>query len=235
MPFIADIETRDEPRGPIWGPFAVIRNNVERLVALNLGWSAQLVPGVVALVFPGLPLWPRIVLMLTSATLVIATAGPFYALVLAATRGEHLSLELATQLTREFALSGLRALTPLCGVFGLLIWLAILVGPVVPAVMTLVTLTSLLWFLCATYWGPLLLFHPTASAMFLAERSIRLVWRYPAETLATALVTALALLVGMISIGGLVLIVPVVVALLQSERYLDLTGREDAARRGRIA
>ena len=61
MPFVADIETRDEARGPIWGPFAVIRDNVERLVALNLGWSVQLLPGVLALAFPQLPLWLRLV------------------------------------------------------------------------------------------------------------------------------------------------------------------------------
>ena len=32
--------SRDEPRGPIWRPFAVIRDNVEQLVALNLGLVA---------------------------------------------------------------------------------------------------------------------------------------------------------------------------------------------------
>jgi uncharacterized membrane protein len=64
------------------------------------------------------------------------------------------------------------------------------------------------------------------SAIHLARRSIGLVWRYPLETLATALVVAAALVIGMISIGGLVLIVPVAVAMLQTARYFDLAARD---------
>jgi hypothetical protein len=222
MPFVADLEARDEPRGPIWHPFAVIRDNVERLVALNIGWSLQLLPGIAALVLPQLPLWFRVVLGLFSATAVIVTAGPFYGMVLAATQGEHLSVELAIEQLRALALPGVRALTPLYGVFGVLIWLAILVGPALPLVTTMATLAGLLWFLCATYWGPCLVTNPASSALELAKRSIRLVWRYPLETLATAFVVAAALFIGMISIGGLVLIVPVAIALLQTARYLDL-------------
>ena len=52
MPFVADIEARNDAPGPIWGPFAVIRDNIESLVVLNLGWSLQLLPGVLALAFP---------------------------------------------------------------------------------------------------------------------------------------------------------------------------------------
>ena len=62
--------------------------------------------------------------------------------------------------------------------------------------------------------------------------SILLVWRYPAETFVTALVAAVALVVGMVSIGGLVLIVPVVIALLHTQRYLDLVAREAATKLG---
>ena len=57
-------------------------------------------------------------------------------------------------------------------------------------------------------------------------------WRYPAETFVTGLVAAVALVVGMVSIGGLVLIVPVVIALLHTQRYLDLVAREGAAKLG---
>ena len=75
MPFLGDIDSRDEARGPIWGPFATIRDNVERLVALNLGWSVQLLPGVFALAFPQLPFGRRVAMGLYSATAAIpATA-----------------------------------------------------------------------------------------------------------------------------------------------------------------
>jgi hypothetical protein len=233
MPFVADLEAPDEPSGPIWRPFAVIRDSVERLVALNLAWSLQLLPGIVALALPQLPLWLRIACGLFSATVLIATAGPMYAMALAALRGEHLSAELAVEHLRALAPPSLRALTPLFGVFGLLIWAALLAGPVAPVVRTLATFTGLLWFLCATYWGPLLADHPGAGAIDLAARSIGLSWRHPAETLATSVVVIVALLIGMISIGGLVLIVPVAVTLLQAQRYLDLTARACAVSRRR--
>ena len=232
MPFVADIETRDESRGPIWGPFAVIRDNVELLLVLNLGWSMQLLPGVLALAFPELPLWLRLFLGIYSATVLIPATGALYALTLAATRGEHVSMELALVSLRDLALPSFRTLAPLYGVFGLLVWLAILVGPTIPVVTTVATLVCLLWYLCATFWGPLLVLHPDADVASMVRGSIRLVWRYPTETFVTGLVTAAALVVGMISIGGLVLIVPVLVALFHTQRYLDLVARPGAAKLG---
>ena len=43
---------------------------------------------------------------------------------------------------------------------------------------------------------------------------------------------AVALVVGMVSIGGLVLIVPVVIVLLHTQRYLDLVARRGSANPG---
>jgi len=226
MPFVADIEAIDEPRGAIWQPFSIIRDNVEQLVALNLAWSVQLIPGVLALAFPQWPLLPRVGLGLYSATAIIPASGVLYALTLAAGRGEPLSRDLALDALRQLLWPSFRILTPLYGAFGFLIWLAILVRPVAPFVSTLATLVSLLWYLCATYWGPLLVTDPRISVTKVAGRSIELAWLYPVETLVTAFVAAVALLVGLISIGGLFLIVPVVTALLHTQRYLDLTQRE---------
>jgi hypothetical protein len=230
MPFVADIETRDDSPGPIWGPFAVIRDHIETLVVLNLGWSMQLLPGVLALAFPQLPLWLRLAMELYSATAVIPATGVLYALTLAATRGEPVSKELAILSWRRLALPSFKTLAPLYGVFGVLIWLAILAGPSVPLVTTLATLACLLWYLCATYWGPMLAFDPDADVVSVARGSLRLVWRYPAETFVTGLVAAVALIIGMVSIGGLVLIVPVVIALLHTQRYLGLLAREHTAK-----
>jgi hypothetical protein len=226
MPFVADIETRDEPRGAIWQSFSIIRDNVEQLVALNLAWSLQLVPGLLALAFPQWPPGLRVGLGLYSATAVIPATGLLYALALAASRGEPLNRDLALDSLRQLLMPSFRVLTPLYGAFGILIWLALLVGPGAPFVSTLATLAGLLWYLCATYWGPFLVSNPGTSAMHVAGRSIALAWRYPAETLVAALVSAAALLVGLISIGGLFLIVPVVIALLHTQRYLDLTRRK---------
>jgi hypothetical protein len=230
MPFVADIETRDDSREPIWGPFAVIRANVELLLVLNLGWSMQLLPGVLALAFPPLPLWLRLTMGIYSATALIPATGVLYALTLAATRGEHVSMELAILSLRDLALPSFRTLTPLYGVFGVLIWLAIIVGPAMPILTMLVTLTCLLWYLCAMFWGPMLVTHPEADVASLVRSSILLVWRYPAESFVTGLVAAVALVVGMVSIGGLVLIVPVVIVLLHTQRYLDLMARQGAVK-----
>jgi hypothetical protein len=232
MPFVADIETRDDSRGPIWGPFAVIRDNVELLLVLNLGWSMQLLPGVLALAFPPLPLWLRLIMGIYSATALIPATGALYALTLAATRGEHVSMELAILSLRDLALPSFRTLTPLYGVFGVLIWLAIIVGPAMPILTMLVTLTCLLWYLCAMFWGPMLVTHPEADVASLVRGSILLVWRYPAESFVTGLVAAVALVVGMVSIGGLVLIVPVVIVLLHTQRYLNLVARRGSANPG---
>jgi len=232
MPFVADTETRGDSQGPIWGPFTVIRDNIESLVVLNLGWSMQLLPGVLALAFPQLPLGLRLIMAVYSATAVIPATGVLYALTLAATRGEQVSRELAILSWRELALPSIKMLTPLYGVFGVLIWLAIIVGPTAPVVTTLATLAGLLWYLCATFWGPMLAVDPDAEIISIVRGSLRFVWRYPAETFVTGLVAAVALLVGMVSIGGLVLIVPVVIALLHTQRYLDLTARERATKLG---
>jgi uncharacterized membrane protein len=232
MPYVADIETRGDALGPIWGPFAVIRDNVESLVVLNLGWSMQLLPGVLALAFPQFPLWLRLSMGIYSATALIPATGVLYALALSATRGEQVSREVAILSWRELALPSFRVLTPLYGVFGVLIWLAILVGPTLPVVTTLATLLGLLWYLCATYWGPMLVVNPHSDIATIARGSLRLVWRYPAETFVTGLVAAVALVVGMVSIGGLMLIVPVAIALLHTQRYLDLVARGRAAKPG---
>lgn len=228
MPFFQDTETRDEGRGPIWSPFAVIRDNVERFVLVNLSWSIQLLPGVLALAFPELPSWLRIVMGLYSATVIVPATGALYALSFAATRGEHVSLDLARHYFRQLAIPSFRALAPLYGVFGVLIWVGIFSNSIAPSVTTMATLAALLWYLCAIYWGPLLILQPEMPAVTMAARSIQIVWRHPAESLATGFIAAVALVIGLVSIAGLFLIVPVVLTLLHCERYLDVTARDQS-------
>jgi hypothetical protein len=228
MPFDIDTNARDERRGPIWAPFAVIRDNLERLVIVNLAWSIQLLPGVLALAFPELPGWTRMLMILYSATVLVPGTGVLYAMSMAATNGDHLSFELAKSFLRELTLPSFRCLGPLYGVFGVLIWLGIFSNAAVPSLTTLATLIALLWTLCAIYWGPMLVHRPHQSAVTLAGQSIAIVWRHPDESLATGFVSAVAFVIGLISIGGFFLIVPVVITLLHSERYLALVGNDRA-------
>ena len=133
-----------------------------------------------------------------------------YALALAAARGEHLSVELALLSLRDLALPSFRTLTPLYGVFGVLIWAGDPGRAGRPVGHDARHPAALLWYLCATYWGPLLVIR--------SERDCRRLWsaaRYDwcgairRRRSSTVLVAAVALVVGMVSIGGLVLIVPV--------------------------
>jgi uncharacterized membrane protein len=83
----------------------------------------------------------------------------------------------------------------------------------------------LLWTLfCAIYWGPLFAADPTLPAWALVRRSIMLVWRAPLRTLLTASAVLLTLIIGVISVGGLFLIVPITVALLQAHLFRHLVG-----------
>jgi hypothetical protein len=231
MPFLDDTGVRDEPRGPIWDAFAALADQIERLVAVNVGWAVQLLPGVLALAFPEWPFWLRIALLLYSGTALVPLTGALYGLVRRAAERDHLSLEISRELLRDLAVPSLRTLAPLFGTFGVLLWAWVILqiaAPQLSVAIALIVLVSLLWLVCATYWGPLLADEPDLSALAVARRSVEMVWRYPAETMATVAVTILAALVGIVSIGGLVLIAPVLVALLQTCRYLQLADRERA-------
>jgi hypothetical protein len=229
MPFLDDTGPRDERRGPIWASFATIASQVERLVAANIGWALQLVPGLLALAFPQLPGWLRIVLGLYSATALPPATAVLFGIAAEACRGQHLDLGLAGELLRAYALRSARTLAPLYGTFGILIWAAVLsdARDIAPLVVVL-TLVILLWSVCATFWGPLFVARPELSMAGMARESIRLTRRRPEGALATWAMVGLAWIVGAVSIGGLVLIVPMFVATLQTHRYRDVAGTDTA-------
>lgn len=216
MPFLEDIGPRDERRGPVWSAFATIGGQVERIVAVNVVWSLVLVPALVALAFPELSWWLRLLLGLCSATALPPATIVLYGVASHASRGQHVDAGLVTELLRDQWMRGLRCLGPLYGTFGVLVWcvvLAILQG--IAPLVTMVVLVTLLWSVCAVNWGPLVVAEPSMSTMDVLRESIRLAWRSPERTLATWLMTCLAVLVGTVSIGGLVLIVPILIAIVQ--------------------
>src|SRR5690606_12044222 len=174
MPFFDDsgVDT-SERRGPLWGAFATLRDQVERLVALNVAWSAQLLPALVALGFPELPLWLRAALLLYSLTALAPATGLLYALALRAARGEHLGLDLARQTLAEIALPSLRTLAPLFGTLGALAAAALALGQAGGALVALDVLARLLLLLllfCSAYWGPLVADQPQLGVVAVARR-----------------------------------------------------------------
>ncbi|GAB3415201.1 hypothetical protein [Flindersiella endophytica] len=223
MPFLDDTGPRDEPRGPVWAAFATVASQVERLVAANVVWAVQLAPGLVALGFPELPGWLRIVLALYSATVLPPATAVLYGLAAEACEGQHVDAGLARELLRSYVRRSLLVLAPLYGTFGVLVWLLVLaMAAGVPALVTALTAAALLWSVVATYFGPLFADRPSLSALGLARASVRLVWRRPEQALVTWLVVVLAALAGVVSVGGLVLIVPMLIAILQTHRYARL-------------
>jgi hypothetical protein len=224
MPFLDDTSPREEVRGPTWAAFATIAGQVERLITVNVAWALVCVPGVIALAYPELPGWLRLVLGLLSATALPPALAVLYSLAGVACRDQHVDLGLTRELVRTLSGRGLRVLGPLYGTFGVLIWIGLFAAARgLSAVTTAATLLILLWSVCATYWGPLFAREPERSARELALESVQLTRRYPAQSLTIWLVSGLAVVVGAVSIVGLVLIVPVLVALLHTHRLEGLT------------
>jgi hypothetical protein len=224
MPFLHDIDPRDEPRTPAWAAFATIGGQVERLVLVNVGWALQLAPGVIALAFPELPIWLRVVFLLYSATVLAPATAVLFGVARHACRGQHVDVQLVRELGRELTRPALRTLAPLYGTFGVLIWGLLAAGALGVAFLRApLMLMLLLWSLCATYWGALLAHNPAAATMAIARDSVRLTWRFPGQTLWTWSLAVAALVIGAVSIGGLALVVPIFIAVLQTHRHVAVT------------
>ena len=86
----------------------------------------------------------------------------------------------------------------------------------------LAQLSLLLLLVVSLYWGPALAQHPEWPLQRIAAQAIRLFWEQPAQTLWLGGICVVALLLGTISIAGVVLIIPVLVMLLQTEFYRAL-------------
>lgn len=223
MPFFDTTGTeRDERRGPLWGAFAAVAGQPERMAAVSLLWSGTLLPGLLAFGFTGWPAWLRTALLLLSAATLGPATGALFALARVASEDGHVGLEAAGDALRELALPSILRLMPLYAGLGLLGtaagWAA-----AAPALETLLRLALLLLALSATYWGPLFAAEPGRGSLATLAEAARLTWRRPGATLLAAGAVALTLLLGAVSVGGLFLIVPALVALLQVEIYRHIT------------
>jgi hypothetical protein len=232
MPFFdTDSLEHTEAHGPLWGTFATLRDQLERLIALNIVWSVQLLPGLGGMAFPELPGWLRALLLAYSAVALAPATGALYGLAGLAAQGELITLERAGRMLRALALPSFRVLTPLYGSLGLLCWANAAVSMWRAGAANLLVLevglrlALLLALICAIYWGPLFAMDPDRAPAAIARRSVALVWRYPVQALLAGGAGLLALLIGAISVGGLFLIVPVVVALVQTHTCFHIRER----------
>ena len=221
MPFFDDSGVRtEEHRGPLLSAFAVLFDQIERMVVLNVAWAVQLVPLLAALAFPELPLGVRVPLVAYSVLALAPATGALFGLVARACDGELLRLETVREVLREVARPSLVTLMPL---YSLFVWLALLAGWAASRQLlvldVLARLLILLLGVCAVYWGPLFAARPAQSALAVLRESVRLAWRFPLLTVLAGMASLLAAALGLISVGGMVLVVPVLVVLLQTQQY----------------
>jgi hypothetical protein len=230
MPFLDDSGIKPEAqRGPLVAAFATLLDQIERLIVVNIMWAVQVLPGLIALGVPELPMAIRWLLLFYTGFALAPATGTLFGVALSVCQGQHLSPALAYEHLRSLLMPSLRALAPIYGLFGLLGWAIMGVDMFhLLALAVLFRLTLLLLLLCSMYWGPLFAADPAQSAGRILRRSIQLGWREPYLTLLTFGVVVVALLIGTISIGGLFLVVPVLVALLQTRLYQATTLEGDA-------
>lgn len=228
MPFFDDSGVRpEEARGPIWGAFATLADQIERMIALNIGWALQQAPGAAALMLTDWPIWARLPLAGYSALALAPATGVLYALIARACDGEMLRWESVGETLRVVAKPSLFSLMPLFASAGALLFVAAWAASAQQVLLdALAQLGIFLLAATSLYWGPLFAERPERSAFALLRRSLSLIGQYPLPTLLLAGVCAFALLLGIISIGGLVLIVPVVLALLQTHMLRHLRSKQ---------
>lgn len=231
MPFLDDSGPKpEEERSPLGRTFALLRDQLERMVALNVFLALQGAPLLAAWAFP-LPDALRIALSLYSALALPPALLAVYAVMRRTGDGELIGGGLLLACLREMLRPGLLALMPLLSLFfwlgaGAMFFAA--QGWLLPD--ALARLLILLLAVASLYWGPLLAAQPEWPLWRALIGSARLVWRYPATSLAAGGLSLVALALGVISIAGMVLIVPVFVALLQTEHFrwlIDANGSKD--------
>ncbi len=222
MPFFDDSGPRpEEEHSPLWRSFALVKDQLERLILLNLIWAAQGLPLLLAFAVEQIATPLRFVLVLYTALALPPATATLFAALADLSAGATLDGEMLWQHLRAQFRPAFLKLLPL---FSLFYWLALLAGLSAARGWLLVDVLARLGFLLllvlAMTWGPLLVYRPELSAWGIFRQSLRHFWRFPAPTLGMGLASLLALLLGLVSVAGWLLIVPVLIALFQVQLYL---------------
>lgn len=231
MPFFDDAGiVRENHRGPVVGALAVFGDQVERMVAMSLAWTATLVPAALAVAFPALPMPVRLGLLMVSSLAVVPATGMLYVLAAAALDGDEVGVRAAVAALRSTSLSSLRVLAPLAALMFVVGWTAVLTtrfnGDLIP-VAVVVQLALLLLLTCAMYWGPLLARVPGATTAGVLRGAAVLLWRRPGTTMRVGLASLVLAGLGVLTVAGLALAVPAALALVHVnllDQHLDELG-----------
>lgn len=225
MPFQDDTGVSiEEHRGPLWSVFAIFGGQLERMILLNLGWALQLVPAMAGAILTGLPASVRVLLVAYTLAAIPPATAVMYRMCARAADDDMLHMDLLNEVFKELAGPGFRVLAPLLGSLGLVAWLAQRsnAAGLVP-ISVLLQVALLIMLAAANYWGPLLIAQPRRPAYDVFRAALRLVWVYPAPTVVLSLAVLITGMIGVISIGGLFLAIPVIIALLQIQMFRHVT------------
>ncbi|GCE14781.1 hypothetical protein [Tengunoibacter tsumagoiensis] len=213
----------DAYRSPFWGTFTLAKENIEGLVAVNLLWSVTLIPLFLAVGMTIWPLWVRGILLVIGLIASAGATGVLYGLVEYLNHREPLSLEVVRSMWEQLAIAGMQRLAPLFGTLGVALLGLTLANTLHLFVLQALSGALLLCLLlCSMYWGPLFAEKPESSSWHMLRRSFYFVSRYPGLTLLSLLFAAIVGLFGVVSLAGLFLIVPVLIAIYQTRRYQSL-------------
>jgi hypothetical protein len=229
MPFLDDSGAKPEQeRSPLVLPMSAFSAQIERLVIVNILWAAQLLPSLLVLSQADFPAVLKIAGVTYTLLALPPATGWLYGMGAAALRHAFINPDLARDAFRELWLPSYRVLSPLYGVVGVLLVLITAIDPANPALVlpdTLLRLLFLLWLTILHYFGPAFVARPNASAWDILRESILLVWRYPLPSLMMICAVVIAAFLGIVSIGGIFLAVPVLIVLLQTAMYNFLQSR----------
>jgi len=227
MPFFEDTGVRtEEHRGPLLSAFSVLLDQIERMVVLNLVWAAQFVPLLIAYLI-SLPLGVRLALLACNGFMYFPLTGMLYTVIGRACDGELIRVDTVIDALRESIRRSALVLAPLLITFPALVLAAIWAASAKILILdVLIRLAILLLGVCSLYWGPLFAASTGKSAAGIFRHSVILLWKYPLLTLLTGCAVVLTMIVGTFSVGGLFLIVPVLISLLETQLYRYLNQNE---------
>jgi|YNPNPStandDraft_1061719.scaffolds.fasta_scaffold18122_1 hypothetical protein len=229
MPFFDDSGPRpEEEKNPLWRSFALVADQLERLILLNLLWAAQIIPLLVALVFEQIPPWLRLLLSLYTAFALAPATATLFAATAEVSEGVPLDGAMLWHHFKAQVSPAFLKLLPLLSLFYWTGWLASYAAREGWLLLdTAARLLFLFLLVFSLYWGPLLVYEPDLQAWGIFYQSVRRFWQRPGPTLLMGLACLLALALGIVSIAGFMLIVPALIAVFQIQLYHWRTSSKD--------
>lgn len=199
-------------RDALFGVFNLFGSQVERLVLLNALFAIQFLPLLLAVALP-LPIWIRLLLITYTSMASVLGVAVLYRMLAHIFEQDLVSPGLLFDLLQTTWRDAYTTWLPLVMFWTVYAFIALQQASGVLAILLQVGLW--IGLVSANYWGPIFVRQPHLSSWGIMMESLRLSWRHPIETLLVTGTVLLVALIGAMSIAGLFLAIPVLVAMLQ--------------------